>query len=468
MSRERKTQAAALTLIAVVVVGTFLARGPLGGSPATADGPGMPLTVPSLRRVVVRTPERRTIKRVVRVPADVAGWQEATLASRVTGYVKSIGVDVGSHVECNAELAVLDVPDLEGVLASAQSRVIEASALTTEAKAALESALAMARQASAETEAGRAALARSRAEKEKAEAELGYRTTVRDRLEAVLAASPNLVSMESVAEARGKAATAKAEVAVEAARIEEAKALAALAEAREAAAKARIDAAGGALQAAKGAESAARAAAVEAEKTLGFATFRAPFSGIVTDRFVDVGALVRGSSGSQEGARIVRLVDTSKVRVRFRVAEPDSSAAKKESAFRLVVDAVPGKEFKGTVARVSEALDLSSRTMVVEGDLDNPEGVLRAGMFGRVFLDLEPHENALVVPAEAVTTVKRKSSVLVVEDGKVAKRGIKIGADDGISVEVVEGLGGEEKVVTTGKDLVSEGDRVEAVAEPAK
>ena len=111
---------------------------------------------------------------------------------------------------------------------------------------------------------------------------------------------------------------------------------------------------------------------------------------------------------------------------------------------------------------------METRTMMVEGDIANADGALRAGMFGRVFLDLESHGNALVVPTEALTTVKRKSSVLVVEDGRVVKRAIKIGADDGITVEVLDGLKGEESIITTGKDLVADGDRVEAVPEATK
>jgi multidrug efflux pump subunit AcrA (membrane-fusion protein) len=101
--------------------------------------------------------------------------------------------------------------------------------------------------------------------------------------------------------------------------------------------------------------------------------------------------------------------------------------------------------------------------MVVEGDLDNQDGALRHGMFGRVSVDLEDHPNALVLPAAAITTAKRRSSVLVVDGGKVSKRPIRIGVDDGMVVEVLEGLKGEESVITAGAGLVADGDSVEAV-----
>ena len=116
--------------------------------------------------------------------------------------MKSISVDVGSRVAADAPIAVLDVPDLEAALQAAASRSIEASARVTEAKAALESARATARQAAAETGAARSRGDRVGAERERAEAEHAYRVTARDRLESVVAASPQLVPQETVDEAR--------------------------------------------------------------------------------------------------------------------------------------------------------------------------------------------------------------------------------------------------------------------------
>src|SRR5204863_250162 len=85
---------------------------------------------------------------------------------------------------------------------------------------------------------------------------------------------------------------------------------------------------------------------------------------------------------------------------RGRVAAPDAPSCKVGNSYRFVVDEVPGQEFKGKVARIAEMLDAETRTMRAEGQLENASGALRPGMFGRLVLDLETHEGALVLPSE--------------------------------------------------------------------
>jgi len=464
MSRTSTMRRIGVGLLALVVLGAVLWQTGLGGRPTALAGARAPGTsVAPLRRVVTRQPERRTIRRVARIPADLHPWQEVTLASRVTGYVKSISVDVGSRVEARAVVAVLDVPDLEAALEAARSRGLEASARVIGAKALLAAAQASVRQAGSESAAARSTVTRMGAEERKAKADLRYRDAARDRLDPAAGTTLTLVSRDAIDEAHGKADVARAVWEVSSAQVEEARSQVAVAESREASAKARVDAADAGVQEATGADLAARVAVVEADRFLGFATIRAPFAGVVTQRWVDVGDLVRPGTSSDSAAALVRMSDASTLRVRFRVAAPDAPFCKNGNVFRLFVDAIPGRELPCTVARTAETLDVETRTLRAEGDLPNPDGLLRPGMFGRVVLDLETHSEALVVPAEAVTTVKRKSSVLVVQDGKVAKHPIKIGVDDGIWVEILDGLRAEDAVVTLGKDLVSEGEPVEAV-----
>ncbi len=450
MTRERRTQAVALALLGGVAAAAFGLRGKpapvLAGTEPAA--PARPLP-----RVSVVTPERRTIRRVVRVPADVLAFDDATVFARATGYVREVPVDIGSRVARGDVLAVLDVPDLDAAAEAARGVLARAAAGVEESKAAFAIAETGVTLAEAEGEQARSEVGRAEAEQE-------LRAAMRERLETSLRSSPNLVSRDAVDEARAQARIADA-------RLDQAGAAVRVADAKHEAAKARLGGARAAVASAEAAGKAAKGALAQAEVAAGFATLRAPFAGVVTERWVDPGDLVK--NGTAGGSPVLRVVDLSKVRVRLRVAEPDAPAVAPGRAFRLLVDELPGRDFRGTVARVAGALDLETRTMVVEGDLENRDGALRHGMFGRVSVDLEEHPEALVLPAAAVTTARRKSSVLVVEGGKVAKRPIRIGVDDGIVVEVLEGLKGEESVITAGAGLVADGDAVEAVpAEPGR
>jgi RND family efflux transporter MFP subunit len=455
---------AGLLLIAGVVTLGFLikSRGEAASfASATDDEQERPRV-----RVQVRAPEKKTIRRTVRLPADILALQDAPVHARVAGYVKEIPVDIGSRVNKEALLVLLSVPDLDAQESVAAAKVLAAGAAVLEAKAGV--VIAKTNIAAAEAEEAQAAeeVKEAEAEKSRAEVDLDYRKTVHERTAKVRATSPNLVSEEELDETLARYAMARADLRLAEARLGSKKAKAAFAAVKSREARNRKEAADIAETAALAMEQEAKAFLVRAKAEVGFARITAPFDGVVVERRVDVGALVQNAASGGSSRPILRVVDDRKMRIRFRVAEPDAPACVAGRTFVLAVDELPGVKLpEGKVARVAESLDLEVRTMVVEGEIDNADRRLRAGMFGRVTLDLEEHKDALVVPALAVTTVKRKSSVLLVEEGKVVKRAIKTGADNGIEVQVLEGLDGKEDVIVAGGSLVSEGDRVEAVRE---
>ncbi len=196
-------------------------------------------------------------------------------------------------------------------------------------------------------------------------------------------------------------------------------------------------------------------------------TVRAPFSGVVTERYLDPGALVSGNSTTRD-SRIVRVVETRPLRCVVDVPDADvpSLSVGKHASIRIAE--LPNRAFEGTIARMGFALDPRTRTMRVEITVSNPEALLRPGMYAHVDLDLDTRVNVLTVPAGAVTVGKKGAYVLIADGGVAKKLPVQTGYDDGVRTEIVSGLTGSEVVILVGKDQVAEGDPVAAApASPA-
>ncbi len=195
-----------------------------------------------------------------------------------------------------------------------------------------------------------------------------------------------------------------------------------------------------------------------------YAKLRAPFSGIVTRRFVDRGALVQASTSSNSPLVTVARIDT--VRVFADVPEPEVAFVDREDRAELEVAALPGRRFTGHITRFAGALDPASRTMRTEVDFPNSDAPLRPGMFGTLTIALETHPEALTVSETAVRREKVRALVYVLDGDHAVERVVKTGfAADG-HVEIVEGLEESEAVITSGLTSVSDGARVRLAEAP--
>jgi RND family efflux transporter MFP subunit len=207
----------------------------------------------------------------------------------------------------------------------------------------------------------------------------------------------------------------------------------------------------------------ARASLEQSETMLRYATLTAPFTGIVTQRFVDPGALIQ--AGTSNGAAIVTLMDFRKVRLQVAVPELEASRVAAGQPVSVTSENVPGKTFDGKVARFTYALDMASRTMLAEVSLDNPELLLRPGMLVTAKLGIERREQASVIPSEAVAMEKTNAFVFVVEGDKAAKRPIKLGFSDGKNVEVLNGVNASDALVLVGQRSLTNGQPVRVVSQ---
>jgi membrane fusion protein, multidrug efflux system len=207
----------------------------------------------------------------------------------------------------------------------------------------------------------------------------------------------------------------------------------------------------------------ARASLEQSETLLGYATITAPFSGIITQRNVDPGALIQAGSAS---SAIVRLMDFSKVRLQVAVPEVEASRVAVGQPVLVTTDNLPGTQFEGKVTRFSYALDPASRTMLAEVVLENPQLMLRPGMLVTARMGLEHKESALLMPEESLVMEKANAFAYTVNGNKAAKHPLKIGFNDGKHVEVLEGLTDSEAVILAGKLKLSDGQSVQVVAPP--
>ncbi|MEO5802292.1 MAG: efflux RND transporter periplasmic adaptor subunit [Verrucomicrobiota bacterium] len=199
-----------------------------------------------------------------------------------------------------------------------------------------------------------------------------------------------------------------------------------------------------------------------AETLLNFSKITAPFSGVVTKRYVDTGAFVPAatSSSSANSAALVTIADFKTVRVQIPVPEMEATRVKNGLPVKVSVEGLAGKVFEGTITRSSQVLDDATKTMLAEVDFKNADNNLRPGMYAIAKIAIEKHSDVLLLPVEAVLKEKAGSSIFLVEDGKAKKVSVKVGFDDGAFVEIIEGISPDAQVVLVGKMPLTNGQPV--------
>jgi RND family efflux transporter MFP subunit len=229
-------------------------------------------------------------------------------------------------------------------------------------------------------------------------------------------------------------------------------------------AKAEHEVARGEVQLAKARIALARSEVERVEVLMGYANIRAPYDGVVTDRFVDPGAMMQSATSSTGNvAPLVAVAHIDKVRVYVYVAEPDVSYVRPGDPVRVELDALPGKEFRGTVTRFATVLDPQTRTMKTEIDLANARHLIRPGMYGKAIIELSRESRALFLPTQSVhQDGEGNKYVYIVAQGRIQKAPVETGLDDGKLIQV-KGLRGDEIVVLTATQSLQEGLAVKTV-----
>jgi RND family efflux transporter MFP subunit len=179
-----------------------------------------------------------------------------------------------------------------------------------------------------------------------------------------------------------------------------------------------------------------------------------PVNGFVARRAVDPGAFVSPNSP------VVDVVDITRVRLVANIIEKDLKQIAVGDSARVEVDAFPGEDFMGRIARVSPVLDPATRTAPLEVEISNPQYRLKPGMYARVGIITESHPNALVVPTNAVVDVNGTRGVYLSVNNLAAFHPVKIGIEGNERTEILDGVAVGDRVVTTGAAGLRNGDPI--------
>lgn len=205
---------------------------------------------------------------------------------------------------------------------------------------------------------------------------------------------------------------------------------------------------------------AARAAIQPLRDLQAYLDVKAPFDGVVTERMVHPGALVGPQAGGANQP-LVLLEQLSRLRLIAAVPEADAGAVPRGAAVTFRVPAFPGQTFRATVARAARALDPKTRTMPVELDLANPQGLLGPGMYPEIDWPVRRSKPSLMVPTTAVATTTERSFVIRVVNNRAEWVNVSKGVTQGDLVEVLGPLAEGDLVVKRATDEIREGSAIQ-------
>ncbi len=195
------------------------------------------------------------------------------------------------------------------------------------------------------------------------------------------------------------------------------------------------------------------------QKMQSFQKIYAPFSGVITARNTDTGALINSGSNGP-GRELYHLAAVSKMRVFVQVPQANSPAAKAGAHVDLTLEEYPGRVFRATIARTANAIDVNSRTLRIEVDVDNPDGALLPGAYVEVHLKLPQTGHSFTIPFNVTVFRAEGLEVAEVRDGHVALLPVTVGHDYGNSLEIVAGLTGNEQLIVNPPDSIAAGQAV--------
>jgi RND family efflux transporter MFP subunit len=205
-------------------------------------------------------------------------------------------------------------------------------------------------------------------------------------------------------------------------------------------------------------------AAVEQYSALAsFEKIYAPFDGVITARNTDIGDLINSGSGTGVKTDLFHIAQPGKLRVYVNVPEEYSQGIKTGMTGDLSLAEFPGRKFQGKLVRTAEAINVSTRTLLVEIDLDNPSGTLLTGSYAEVHLAVPTQASTFLLPVNTLIFRSQGLHVATVKDGKVVLAAVTPGHDFGNEIEIVAGLTPDDQVIINPPDSIVSGQAVQIV-----
>lgn len=394
---------------------------------------------PTIVDVTTAQAVTRQIPTYFEATGNLAGDAQTDVAPAIGGKIVEVNFDVGSYVEKGSVLVRRDDRDAKLRLEQAEAQVVQQRRAFDTATAALRQAQVRLGLKDGETfdietfsqvKSTRANLIL--AEKELARAERLFATEDVSRSSVDQRRAQRDALIGQLDEARSNAA-----VAVRA-----------------------INSAEAQVAAARSGIATAETQVGQARKALTDTVIRAPISGYIAERVADLGEFVTPNAPNTKVATIVR---TSTLRLKIDVPEQSIGRVTTGQGISLQVSAYPDRNFSGTVARILPSLNAAARTLTVEAEVPNGDGLLKPGQFATVRITQAKAENAVMVPASAVRTEGDLSRVFVVKDGAAREQLVQTGILEGDLLQIKQGVAEGDVIATSGIGELSDGVLVRQV-----
>ena len=348
---------------------------------------------------------RGDLSSTLTVAGEFQPYQEVELHAKVSGYIRRINVDIGDRVKIGQVIATLEVPELSAQVAGSQAEIRHS-----------QSEIARAQSGVALAEANYTAL------------HAAY-----TRLSGASKRRPGLIAEQELDDSRAKDQDAQA----------------------------KIDVAKSALEATKEQLGVSQADNQRIQSLKDYSVVTAPFNGVVTMRYADVGSLIQaGTASNTQSMPVVKVAQSDLLRLRMPVPEEDVPFIKIGGEVTIKLQAT-GKTITGKIIRFTRELSTSTRTMLAEVDVPNPDLALNTGMTAQTTIVLQAQKNVLTVPAGAVLKGDGQASVLIVDaDNKVQKVPVTLGIQSPDRIEIVQGLSDNQSVIVSGQTNYQPGQTV--------
>ncbi len=400
MSKNGKLAIAGLIFLGLIALWAGWRHGKTeaDASDSTAAGPA------GVTAAVTRV-QRGSIAQSLTIAGAFKPFQEIDVHAKVAGYIKTIYVDVGTHVKDGQTLAILEVPELTAELAGADAAV---------------------RRSQQE-------IRRAQGDVERAKSGHSAVHAMYKRLEGASREKAGLVAQQEIDNAQAKDLEGEAQ----------------------------ISSAEASLSAAQQALEVAEANQKQYAALTNYMRITAPFTGVVTARYADTGALIAaGTSSSTQSLPVVRLAQVSKLRLVLPIPESLAAQIHLGDPVKVHVQA-SNQDIVGKVSRFAQSLDLQTRTMETEIDFENTAEKLLPGMYAETVLQLSDREDVLVVPMEAVVQNAGEARILVVNGQNIVEeRKVKLGTQGKSKAEVLSGLTDGERIIVGNQSQFRNGEKV--------
>ena len=437
---NKRVFAAILTLSAFVLFAT--------GCGSNASSANVNVNVePQAVDVTTEPAVIRPIPSYIEATGNLASDAQTDVAPTVGGKIVEVNFDIGSYVQKGDVLVRLDARDAAIRLEQARSQVEQQRRAVQQAEAGVEQAIANLRQTQARlgVRDGENFRIENFSQVKSITAQLELAEKELRRTERLLESGDVSRSIYDQRKSQRDALLGQ---------LDEARSNAAVAIRAISTAQAAVDSARATVSSARAAVTTGETQVAQAQKAVTDNVIYSPISGYVSEKIADVGEFVTPNTPNSKVATIVR---TSTLRMRIDIPEASIGKVSTGQGVSLQTSAYPDRNFAGTIVRIAPSLNQTARTLIVEAEVQNTEGLLKPGQFATVRVTQSKPEPAVMIPARAVKAVGDINSVFVVKDGTAREQIVQLGLLENDMIQVKNGVIEGDLVVTSDPSALTDG-----------